>query len=195
MDDGAPADGAPANATHASHAANALRRHRANAPADAVGRLEWVTQRLARALQRAVELVATDNNISVAEYHLLLAISDDVGRSNAEIARLMFVTPQSANRVLSDLENRGLLVRTDGPTHGRVRRAVLTPAGRTVLQACTERITAIEARVIAGLDEEQGRVLLPALQRAADTIAGGFFGESADELRAIENRRTRQPSA
>ena len=140
-------------------------------------------------------MVASDNDISVAEYHLLLAISDDLGRSNAEIARLMFVTPQSANRVLSDLEGRGLLMRTDDPRHGRVRNAMLTPAGRTVLRACTDRITAIESRVLSGLGEEQGRLLLPALRQAADTIAGGYFGDMAEERRAVQNRRTRQPPA
>ncbi|MEP6842581.1 MAG: MarR family transcriptional regulator [Pseudolysinimonas sp.] len=187
-------DGVQTGVTQMSPPVEIARRHRANAPADAIGRLEWVTQRLARSLQRAVELVASDNNVSVPEYHLLLAISDDKGRSNAEIARLMFVTPQSANRVLSDLEQRGLVVRADDPTHGRVRKATLTPEGRMVLQACTDRITAIESRVLSGLDDEQGRVLLPALRQAADTIAGGYFGESDEEFRALRNRRIRQPT-
>ncbi|MCX7520707.1 MarR family transcriptional regulator [Microbacterium sp. STN6] len=186
-------DGARMGTTEAPVGSNYSRRHRATAPADAVGRLEWVTQRLARSLQRAVELVAADNDITVAEYHLLLATSDDVGRSNAELARLMFVTPQSANHVLADLERRGFVARTDDPNHGRVRKTALTSAGRTVLKACTDRIAGIEARVLAGLDEEQRRILLPALQQAADTIAGGYFGDTAEELRAVAHRRTRQP--
>lgn len=167
------------------------RRHRANPPADAMARLEWVTQRLARALQRAVELVAADHGITVAEYHLLLANSDDVGRSNAEIARLIFVTPQSANRVLAELERRGYLERTDDPHHGRIRQTVLTAAGREVLDDCIRRIAEIEARVMTGLDDEQARVLLPALRQAADTLAGGYFGDAGEELRAEEYRRAR----
>jgi DNA-binding MarR family transcriptional regulator len=167
------------------------RRHRANAPADAMARLEWVTQRLARALQRAVELVAADHGITVAEYHLLLANSDDVGRSNAEIARLIFVTPQSANRVLAELERRGLLERTDDPHHGRIRQTVLTPAGRELLDRCIGQIAEIEARVMRALDDEQQRVLLPALRRAADTLAGGYFGDAGEELRAEQYRRAR----
>jgi DNA-binding MarR family transcriptional regulator len=171
------------------------RRHRANPPAVAVGRLEWVSQRLTRALQRAVELVAFDNHITVPEYHLLLATSDDLGRSNAELARLMFVTPQSANRVLADLEHRGLVVRTEHPSHGRIRNTVLTPAGRAVLKACTDRIEVIEGRVMASLDDDQRAVFLPALLRAAETLAGGYFGDADDEHRAEANRRRRQPPA
>lgn len=178
-------DGAPAGVT-------IPRRHRANPPTEAIGRLEWITQRLARALQRAVELVASDNGITVPEYHLLLATSDDVGRSNAELARLMFVTPQSANRVLADLEQRGFLVRTDDPSHRRIRNTRLTPEGRAVLEACTSRITVIENRVMASLDDVQREVVLPALLRAAETLAGGYFGDPDDERRAEENRRARQ---
>jgi DNA-binding MarR family transcriptional regulator len=171
------------------------RRHRATPPADAVDRLEWVTQRLVRALQRAVELVASDNGITVPEYHLLLAISDDVGRSNAEIARLMFVTPQSANRVLSDLEHGGLVVRTDDPSHGRIRKTVLTPSGRSVLQSCIARIAVIEGRVMASLEPEQRDTLLPGLIRAAETLAGGFFGNVEDERRSEASRRSGQRAA
>ncbi|MEF2977184.1 MarR family winged helix-turn-helix transcriptional regulator [Subtercola sp. YIM 133946] len=190
MDDGEFVDGATVDAGPVIP-----RRHRATPPKDAVGRLEWVTQRLVRALQRAVELVASDNGVTVPEYHLLLAISDDVGRSNAEIARLMFVTPQSANRVLADLERRGFVVRTDDPSHGRIRKTVLTPAGRAVLQECTNRIAVIEGRVMASLEPEQRDVILPALLRAAETLAGGYFGNADDERRAEANRRTRQSPA
>lgn len=154
-------------------------------------RLEWITQRLARALRRAVELVAADHGITVAEYHLLLAISDDVGRSNAEIARLIFVTPQSANRVLADLERREFLRRTDDPHHGRIRQTVLTPAGRELLDDCIQQIAAIEARALSTLDEGEQRVLLTALGRAADTLAGGYFGDREEERRAEDYRRTR----
>jgi DNA-binding MarR family transcriptional regulator len=168
------------------------RRHRAIAPPEAVGRLEWITQRLARALQRAVELVASDNDITVPEYHLLLATSDDVGRSNAELARLMFVTPQSANRVLAGLERRGYVVRAGEASRGRTRNTVLTPEGRAVLESCTKRIADIEGRVMASLDDDHRDVILPALLRAADTLVGGYFGNVEDERRAAANRRSVQ---
>lgn len=176
-------------------AASIPRRHRANPSPVAMDRLEWITQRLARALQRAVELVAADHRITVAEYHVLLAISDDVGRSNAEIARLIFVTPQSANRVLAELERRGYLARSDDPNHGRIRQTVLTPAGRELLDDCIRRISAIEARALAALDDREQRVLLASLQRAAETLAGGYFGDPVAEARAEQYRRERHASA
>lgn len=178
--------------TNVEHESTIARRHRAIAPADAVGRLEWITQRLARALQRAVELVAYDNDITVPEYHLLLATSDDRGRSNAEIARLMFVTPQSANRVLAALERRGFVVRAGEVSRGRTRNTVLTPSGRAVLESCTSRIAVIEARVMASLEDDQRNVILPALLRAAETLAGGYFGNADDERRAGASRRSVQ---
>ncbi|WP_349898828.1 MarR family winged helix-turn-helix transcriptional regulator [Parafrigoribacterium soli] len=185
-------NGARLDQSTADPAVTVARRHRATAPRDAVGRLEWITQRLARALQRAVELVASDNDITVPEYHLLLATSDDLGRSNAEIARLMFVTPQSANRVLAGLERRGFVVRAGEASRGRTRNTVLTPAGRAVLEECTKRIEDIEARVMASLDDDQRNLILPALLRAAETLAGGYFGSVEDERRASENRRAAQ---
>jgi DNA-binding MarR family transcriptional regulator len=167
------------------------RRHRATPPPVAMERLEWIIQRLGRALQRAVELVAADHGISVAEYHLLLAISDDVGRSNAEIARLIFVTPQSANRVLAELERRGFLERRNDPHHGRIRQTVLTRRGHEVLDDCIGQIAAIEARALARLDDAAQTSLLASLQGAAETLAGGYFGDAAKEARAEEYRRAR----
>lgn len=152
-------------------------------------RLEWIVQRLARALHRAVELVAADHGISVAEYHLLLANSDDVGRSNAEIARLIFVTPQSANRVLAGLERRGYLERRDDPNHGRIRQTALTRQGRELLDDCIRQIASIESRALAAIDDDAQRVLFTSLQQAAETLVGGFFGDSAEELRAENYRR------
>jgi DNA-binding MarR family transcriptional regulator len=172
----------------------ATSRHRAVAPHDALARLEWVTQRVSRALQRAVDLVAADHGITAAEYHLLLAISDDVGRSNAEIARLTFVTPQSANHVLAELERQGYLARTNDPNHGRIRQTTLTAAGRRVLDDCVERIAAIEARALADLDPEETRALLPALRQVAETLAGGYFGDADEEARAESLRRDRHAS-
>jgi DNA-binding MarR family transcriptional regulator len=185
-----------ADAEDAGEAARrAATRHRAIAPDDALARLEWVAQRVSRALQRAVDLVAADHGITAAEYHLLLAVSDDVGRSNAEIARLTFVTPQSANHVLAELERNGFLQRTSDPNHGRIRQTKLTPHGRAVLDACVRRIAEIESRALSGLSPAQTETLLPALRQVADALAGGYFGDPVEEARAESVRRARHAPA
>lgn len=174
-----------------ARAVRIARRHRATPPPDATKRLEWIVQRLARALHRAVELVAADHGISVAEYHLLLANSDDVGRSNAEIARLIFVTPQSANRVLAELERRGYLERRVDPHHRRIRQTSLTVRGRELLDDCIREIASIESRALAGIDDDEQQVVFASLQQAAETLAGGYFGDPAEERRAESYRRAR----
>jgi DNA-binding MarR family transcriptional regulator len=159
------------------------------APSTGSARLEYVSQRLARAFNRATEAIALRHEISVPEYHLLLVLSDDVARSNAELARRTFVSAQAAHLVVTDLEGRGLIERTRHPEHGRIRLVKLTDRGRLVLDSCLNEMIQVEERIYAGLSAPERRHLLSALNNAAEVLAGGYFGDR-DAERNAEARRT-----
>jgi DNA-binding MarR family transcriptional regulator len=169
------------------------------APAAGSARLEYVSQRLTRALTRATDAIASRHDISVPDYHLLLILSDGLARSNAELARRTFVSAQAAHLVVTDLESRGLIERTQHPRHGRIRLAALTARGRLVLDRCLEEMVEVEERIYAGLSETERSHLLSALNNAAEVLAGGFFGdkdaEHEAELRRMKVRPGRSASS
>ncbi|MCZ2828848.1 MarR family transcriptional regulator [Modestobacter sp. VKM Ac-2986] len=161
------------------------------APRAAASRVEYVSQRLARALTRATELVVARHSISVPEYRMLLLLSDQVPRSNAELARLMFVSSQATHLVLSDLVARGLVGRSAHPGNRRVRLARPTELGTVTLNACLADMIGIEDRILAGMPPAERGMLLSALQHAAEVLAGGYFGDEDLEREAVALRRHR----
>ena len=60
---------------------------------------------------------------------LLTLLAETPGLPNAELARKAFVTPQSMNEVLKQLEASGLVEREQSPSNARILNAHLTHAG------------------------------------------------------------------
>ncbi|SCX40338.1 DNA-binding transcriptional regulator, MarR family [Klenkia marina] len=158
-------------------------------PRAAAARVEYVAQRLARALTRSTEVIAARHGVSVPEYRVLLLLGDEVPRSNAELARLSFVTAQASHLVVAGLVRRGLARRAAHPDNRRIRLVGLTERGAAVLDACVADVVAVEERLRAGLPARQREQLLPTLTGAAEVLAGGFFGDADLERAAADLRR------
>lgn len=89
--------------------------------------------------------------LTVAQYSCLELLGQRPGLSGSELARSAFVTRQSMNLVLQGLERRGLLARPAVADRGKVLPTQLTAAGRTQLQAASETVRAVEARMLTAL--------------------------------------------
>jgi DNA-binding MarR family transcriptional regulator len=69
----------------------------------------------------------------------------------AGLARRAFVTPQTMNQVLRELEQKGWAARHPDPGHARILQADLTPAGHEKLRACHRAVNAVEEQMLAPL--------------------------------------------
>ncbi len=109
--------------------------------------------------------------LTAPQFAVLSAVEASAGISNAELARLAFVTPQTMQGILAGLERTGLLERSPHPQHGRILRSTLTDKGVRVIREARTIVQAIEHR----LAEAVGPALLPAfseaLSRCADALA------------------------
>jgi DNA-binding MarR family transcriptional regulator len=92
------------------------------------------------------------------------------GLSNATLARAAFVTPQSMQGVIANLECVGLIVRSADPSHGRILRTELTPRGRRVLAKAHEVAAHIEALMVAAVGNKEAEHLAALLTRCADRL-------------------------
>jgi DNA-binding MarR family transcriptional regulator len=119
-------------------------------------------------LDRALE----STGVTTPQFAALALLQATPGLSNAALARQNLVTPQTMNVILARLEAAGLVVRAPHPGHGRIVRVDLTPAGQAVLDQCLSRAAAAEARLLGALDDIEQPVLLDALTRVGDALAG-----------------------
>jgi DNA-binding MarR family transcriptional regulator len=108
--------------------------------------------------------------LTTAQYAVLCVIEQESGISNAGLARAAFVTPQTMTGILANLHRDGLLSRDADPSHGRILRSELTPAGKKTL--------AHAHRVVGELE----KIMLKAVGRAKAAHLAQLLSQCADDL-------------
>lgn len=120
--------------------------------------LGFLLHRLNTALRAEVSATVLEPiGLSFPQYICMRSLSLYPGRSNAELARTMMVSPQAMNMVVRGLQDRGLVTRPAEVPSGRSRPAELTREGRTVLDRTVDGVRAAEERVLAPLSDAQRR--------------------------------------
>jgi DNA-binding MarR family transcriptional regulator len=120
--------------------------------------LGYLLSRVANALRAEVTATVLDPlEVAFPQYLCMRVLSKYPGRSNAELARDLNVTPQAMNMVLHGLEDRGLVTRPATVSSGRSLPAELTRAGRDLLKRTDAGVRAAERKLMANLTAEQRR--------------------------------------
>jgi DNA-binding MarR family transcriptional regulator len=80
-----------------------------------------------------------DHAVTTAQLRFLYEVRERPGGSGAQMARACFVTPQSAQAMLTRAVERGWIVRGKDPENERLVTLRLTPAGRKLLEYAWDR--------------------------------------------------------
>lgn len=137
------------------------------------GRVGYELKRAQHALRLEMDGALREVGLTTPQYAALSAVEGEEGLSGALLARRCFVTPQTMNGILVNLEKAGLLERRPHPEHGRVLQAYLTGNGERMLSRAHAFVETVEGRMLKGLTEdEQGR-LLSVLRGCADALEDG----------------------
>lgn len=134
-------------------------------------RVGYLLKRAQGALNDAMNAELDAHGVTLSQYAVLVALDEEPGLSNADLARRAFVTPQTMNQVLRELEGRGLVVRRPHAVHGRVRQAHLTPDGERLLRACRAAGDEVERRMLAGLPAADQQRVAAALRLFTEALA------------------------
>jgi DNA-binding MarR family transcriptional regulator len=118
--------------------------------------LGYLLARVNKALRAEVTATVLEPmNVAFPQYLCLRALSAYPGHSNAELARVMDVSPQAMNMVLRGLEDRGLVSRPASVASGRSLPAQLTVEGKALVKRTEAGVRAAEGKVMANLTAEQ----------------------------------------
>jgi DNA-binding MarR family transcriptional regulator len=110
--------------------------------------LGYAIKRAQHALRIAMDRDLRPIGLTTPQYSVLSAIAADPGASNAHLARLAFVTPQSMQEMLANLERAGLISREADPNHGRILRNELTDPGHKLLKRAHAVLGAVGATLV-----------------------------------------------
>jgi DNA-binding MarR family transcriptional regulator len=105
-------------------------------------------------MRQALEEALQEAGLTVAQANVLTELAYGQPSSNAELARMNFVTPQTMVEILMSLERRGLIVRTAQPEGGRAMLAELTKEGTKKVFAVHIVMRRIEQRLLGALSAE-----------------------------------------
>jgi DNA-binding MarR family transcriptional regulator len=121
------------------------------APRPVIYLLKHVQSELRAAIEKALAPVG----LTGSQMAVLSALSSEPGLSNADLARVTFVTPQTMVPLLSSLEASGLIVRKPHPSGGRTMPATLTTQGIAKLKIGWKAVRAVEDQMLCGLAEKE----------------------------------------
>ena len=138
--------------------------------------LGYLLKETSSALRTAMEEVLRPLGMSVTHYSCLELLAQRPGLSNSELARGAFVTRQSMNVLLQNLEREGLVTRPAEAAIGRVLPAQLTPRGRRSLATASAAVRSVEDRMLSGLTASEQAAAQRILRSMVDSLRQGTTG-------------------
>lgn len=101
--------------------------------------------------------------LTPVQYATLAAVEAEPGVEQIRLAGLLALDRTSVGRVVLALEDRGLLRRDADAADRRVKRLVLTPAGRALRRRAAPLVEAVQQDILAPLSAAERRAFLAAL--------------------------------
>ena len=90
----------------------------------------YLIKRAQSVIHLALEEIVSRQGLGIPHYVVLTLLSESPGLPNTNLARKAFVTPQSMNEVLKQLEASGLVERQQSQSNARILNAHLTHTGQ-----------------------------------------------------------------
>ncbi|MGI4857112.1 MAG: MarR family winged helix-turn-helix transcriptional regulator [Janthinobacterium lividum] len=98
-----------------------------------------------------VEQELADLHVTLPQFAVLTMLGAYPGHSNADLARLALLTPQTLSVIVANLEKRRAVSRRAHAVHGRIQPLDLTQEGRELLAQAKVRVYAVEQALTADL--------------------------------------------
>lgn len=137
------------------------------------GHLGYLLRQAQASVRGAMDRALADLGVTAPQFTVLTMIAAYPGLSGADLARLTYLTPQTINVIVGNLERDGAIEKSAHATHGRILRLNATAKGQAVLKRCRSRIASIEVEIadLLGKDEEAEAIVRRWLSAVAEKLA------------------------
>ncbi|WP_374377902.1 MarR family winged helix-turn-helix transcriptional regulator [Dongia sp.] len=109
--------------------------------------------------------------ITNPQFVVLTMLANYPGLSNADLARLSLLTPQTVSVIVANLLKAGFVVRKKHAIHGRIQQIDVTDQGRAMLADCRKPAQRDEAWLKQNLTAADEQVIRRWLVRLAKDVA------------------------
>ena len=132
-------------------------------------RTSYRVKRLFQTLRARVDEALDPLGLSMPQYGAVTVLEAEGPLSNAALARLNFVTPQTMMRIVGSLETSGLIQR-DLPGSGRSIRYTLSEEGRSKLTEAHSVVAKIEQQMVEKIAGGDLAIFHQCLDRCAEAL-------------------------
>jgi DNA-binding MarR family transcriptional regulator len=133
-------------------------------------RVTTLMRRLLVGLKGRLDDELREKNVTSAQLRFLQEVKERPGSSGAQMARAIYVTPQSAQALMARAVERGWVVRgTDDENH-RLVTARLTPAGERLLAYADGVLAQLSAEVWSGISLAELREMNAVIERGLENL-------------------------
>src|SRR5512143_3499761 len=98
------------------------------------GHLGYLVRQANVAVRGAMERALAELGVTSPQFGVLTMVVAYPGLSGADLARLTFLTPQTINVIVGNLERNGAIAKTAHAEHGRILQLGATAKGRVLLK-------------------------------------------------------------
>jgi len=123
------------------------------------GYLGYLLRQAANAQRRRMDQALSLVGLTHPQFLVLTMIHAYPGCSNADVARLAMLTPQTVHAIVTNLLGRGLIARQPDPVHGRIMNIELTAAGRELLGRGRTRALGLETGLQGSLTAAEAAIV------------------------------------
>lgn len=123
------------------------------------GRIGYLLRQANLAHRLKTEQAMAEFHITLPQYSILSFLDLYPGLSNADLARLTLLTPQTVHVIVKNLQRSGAISRIKHETHGRIQQILLTANGKNLLKKCTKKILIVQQELLAGLSSKEEKII------------------------------------
>lgn len=133
--------------------------------------LGYILKRAQQSLRIRVDTQLKAVEITLPQYAVLSNVAISPGISNADLAKAAFVTPQTMQGILSTLEKRNLLERSQDPEHGRRLMTQLTAEGKVAMETARIEMIKVEAMMLDSISDHDIEQTTQTLLKCIENLA------------------------
>jgi DNA-binding MarR family transcriptional regulator len=138
------------------------------------GYLGYLLRQAGVAYRTRLERALADDGVTQPQFAVMTMVKAYPGLSNADLARLSLLMPQTVSVIVTNLKRAGLLASRPHAVHGRIQQLALTPHGEKILSRCKAHVTVLERKLAQELSPQQERTVRRWLVKVAVESSAGF---------------------
>jgi DNA-binding MarR family transcriptional regulator len=119
------------------------------------GHLGYLLRQASASFRLRLDRDLADVAVTSPQFVVMTMIGAYPGLSNADLARLSMLTPQTVSVIIANLLRADIVTRRQHAVHGRIQQLELTASGTALLAKCRARAESIEKQLVAGLSPQE----------------------------------------